>query len=53
MRSLPCHFPDWREIGARPAKLAACFPFTFGKPTRLAWIDPHKRKIMRGKVGFK
>ncbi len=26
MRSLPCHFPDWREIGARPAKLAACFP---------------------------
>jgi hypothetical protein len=22
MRSLPCHFPDCREIGARPARLS-------------------------------
>src|SRR5262245_36661521 len=26
MRSLPCHLPDCRDIGARPARLAACFP---------------------------
>ena len=26
MRSWPCHLPDCREIGARPARLAACFP---------------------------
>ncbi len=26
MRTLPCHFPDWREIEARPARHAAGFP---------------------------
>lgn len=26
IRSLPCHLPDWREIGTNPAKHAACFP---------------------------
>lgn len=27
IRSLPCHRPDWRDIGANPARHAACLPF--------------------------
>ena len=26
IRSLPCHWPDWREMGASPARHAACLP---------------------------
>jgi hypothetical protein len=29
MCSLPCHFPDCLEIGARPASFAACLPLNF------------------------
>ncbi len=39
IRSRPCHRPDWRDIGARPAKAAVCLPSippSSGMSTRIA-----------------
>ncbi len=46
IRSLPCHRPDCRDIGANPARHAACFPFIV--PSSGISISSAARLISRG-----